>query len=105
MFATFNVALPLSDFITDILTSQAFFQRGHFYWGLCTLSFVFLPFVGRLAIGVTRIFNCFLSKSSPGDKQYPTKMIHFKVLCGEVPELIWHFPPLNIVRSVFQINI
>ncbi len=52
-FAVFNVVVPFSDFITDVLTAQTFFQSGHFYWGCCTLLFVFLPVLGKLIPVVT----------------------------------------------------
>ena len=109
MFATFNVILPLSDFITDILTSQTYFQRGHFYWGFCTMLFVFLPFFGRLVMFFQSILKLpinslmlllFKKNEDENKKLYPSKMIEFKVLFRGSPELIWHIPPLIIIRSV-----
>ena len=97
MFALFNIILPSSDFITDILTSQTFFQQGHYYWGTCTMLFVFLPFMGRFAMFFWSIFKCLIKSKS---EDYPNKMTELKVLGHESPELIWHFPPLIILRSV-----
>ena len=97
MFSVFNVVVPLSDFITDILTAQSFFQQGHFYWGICTMLFVFLPFLGRLLVFLLKIVIFRIKRN--GD-DYPNKMTEFKALCHGSPELIWHFPPLIIIRSV-----
>ena len=97
MFTTFNVILPSSDFITDILTTQSYFQRGHFYWGFCTMFFVFLPFLGRLSAFVLSLLMC-LIKRIRISQNYPNKMTKAKVLCRRSSELIWHFPPLIIVR-------
>ena len=105
-FALFNIILPSSDFITDILTAQSFFQRGHFYWGFCTMLFVFLPFLGRLAMFLWSIvklplisLNYLLFKKAE-DEFYPNKMTELQVICRGSLELIWHFPPLIIFRSV-----
>jgi hypothetical protein len=93
MFAIFNVILPSSDFVTDILTSQTFFARNHYYWGFCTLFFVFLPLLGKLVMFASTIALCFFRKVDT--RYYSNKMTKFKeVLC----KLIWHIPPLIIVR-------
>jgi hypothetical protein len=49
---------------------------------------------------IINIAKCFLKKIDKAFEKYPNKMTKFKVLCGGSPQLIWHFPPLNIVRSV-----
>jgi hypothetical protein len=97
MFATFNIFLPLADFVTDILTAQSFFQSDHFYWGGCTLFFVILPFLGRLLVFIFSIAKCFFGKLE--SNIYPNKMTEFQDLCSRgFPELIWHFPPLIVLR-------
>jgi len=116
MFAIFNVILPSSDFVSDILTShrhivtsshrhiltsQTFFARKHYYWGFCTLFFVFLPLLGKLLMFISTIVMCFLRKVDT--RYYSNKMTKFKVLCKGSPELIWHIPPLIIVRLVAKI--
>jgi hypothetical protein len=98
MFAIFNVILPSSDFVSDILTSQTFFAGNHYYWGFCTLFFVFLPLLGKLVMFASAIAMCFFRKVDT--RYYPNKMTKFKVLCKGSPELIWHIPPLIIVRLV-----
>ncbi len=103
-FFLFNVLLPGMDISTDVRTAESYFLRGHFYWGFCTLLFVFLPFLGKFLILILNIVKCFVRKLDTLEK-YPNKITKFKVLCRRSPELIWHFPPLIILRSVFTIQI
>ncbi len=93
MFAIFNIIVPSADFITDILTAKSFFQTGHLQPGWLTLLFVFWPFFGRLLVFIAK---CFFGKLDY--TLYPSKKTKCIVLCRRSPELIWHFPPLIIVR-------
>ena len=104
-FFIFNIFVPLTDFGTDIWAAQSFFQKGDFYWSSCTLLFVFLPFLGRLSIFFATSLKYLVSsltlnaKEDVYDKEkYRNKMTKLKILCSRSPELIWHFPPLNILR-------
>ena len=94
-FALFNILLPFSDFVTDILTSQSYFQRGHSYWGICTILFVFLPFFGRFVVFIWSIAKCLFKRKS---ERFPNKITELKVICRGSPALLLHFPPLLIFR-------
>jgi hypothetical protein len=95
VFAFLSV-LPGMDIYTDVKTGESFITHGHFYWGFCTMLFVFLPFLERLAI-----IQCFVKEVDINIENLPNKTIRFKVLWSVFSELFWHLQHVSIVRSAF----
>ena len=100
-FLIFNILLPGMDIYTDARTGESFFMRGHFYWGFCTLLFVFLPFLARLVMFFFNIIQCFVKKIDVNTENFPNKKTRLKVLLKGSSKLLWHLPPISIIRSVF----
>ena len=47
---TLNTALPTVDMTTDILTATQLIMQGHWYWGLSSISLMFLPFALKVGM-------------------------------------------------------
>ena len=93
-FFGFHVLISSLDFSTDIIQAAALFNEGHTNWGLSTLAFVFLPFVGRLLMLLYK-----LSKIAWKEKEseFPSKWFHVKWFAKR-SLILWHLPPLIIIR-------
>jgi hypothetical protein len=79
-------------------------MRDHFYWGFCTLLFVFLPFLARLAMFLFINIQWFLKKYNEFP-EFPNKTSRFRILWKESSKLIWQLPPLTIIRFCFNKSI
>ena len=47
---TLNAVLPTIDMTTDFLTAIHLIGQGHFYWGLSSILFMFLPFAMKVGM-------------------------------------------------------
>ena len=47
---TLNAALPTVDMTTDILTAIHLIVKGHVWWGLSSILFMFLPFAMKVGM-------------------------------------------------------
>jgi hypothetical protein len=68
------------------------------------MLFVFLPFLGRVTMFCVSILKfiarhfMFKNEEDEEEKLYPNKMTEFKVLLRRFQGLVWHFPPIIILR-------
>ena len=53
----FNIGLPFSDQVTDVVGFFDLMIRGHVHWAMVTLMWVFLPFIVELLIVLTKWIN------------------------------------------------
>ena len=47
---TLNAGIPTIDMATDLITALSLIVNGHIYWGLSSISFMFLPFAMKLGM-------------------------------------------------------
>jgi hypothetical protein len=96
-FFVTSVLLQALDIYTDIKTAQTFFNQNHIQWGLCTLFFVILPFIGHLIIYIYGFFTIMIKKRE-GVIRRTTMKLRLMMHWRKSRQLIWQFPPFNVIR-------
>ena len=88
-FVLFNCVLPCADVALDFLTFLAFYQAGHVYWAVMTISWMFLPFLANILF----VFCKLVVSYSEGNGTPPLKALKMILL---------HFPFILPFRNLYN---
>ena len=95
-FLVLSIILSSLDVYTDIRTAETFFKHNHIYWGMSTMLFVFLPFIGQLFVYVFILLKIILKRQDA--ERCPTKSMKLRLHLDKSVDLFWHVPPFSLIR-------